>query len=201
MAEANATFSAGNASLYRVLRPFLITLFKLWYNPTIEGKLFIPEEGAAVIAGNHKHALDPVFVYASTKRTVRTLAKKELFKGVFGRFFHAIGSIPTDTDAEHNPDAFSVALEKLKEGNLINISPEAGRNYTSEVLLPFKYGAVVLTKRADCKLVPYAVTGDYKFRSKNLKITFIEPLDIKDLDIEDSNVLLFNTIKDLLAKD
>ena len=77
------------------------------------------------------------------------------------------------------------------------MSPEGTRNRTSEVLLPFKVGAVVMAQRANCKIVPYSVTGDYKFRSKNLKITFAPPLDVSELTVEDANSLLFNTVKDL----
>ena len=90
------------------------------------------------------------------------------------------------------------AVAYLKEGNLINVSPEAKRNYTDEILLPFKYGAVVMAKRTECKIVPYAITGDYKFRSKNLKIVFDKPLDISELSIEEANQLLYDKVKELL---
>ena len=186
---------------FQLLRPIIIPVFKLWYNPKIVGKEWIPDRGAAVVAGNHKHALDPLLVYICTKRTVHTLAKSELFSGLFGWFFKLIGSIPVDLEAKNNPDAFHTALGRLKTGSLINVSPEAERNFTNKTLLPFKYGAVVMTKRAGCQLVPYAITGDYKFRSKSLKITFLEPLDLTNLDIEKSNQLLFNTIKELLLKE
>jgi 1-acyl-sn-glycerol-3-phosphate acyltransferase len=81
------------------------------------------------------------------------------------------------------------------------VSPEAERNYTKEILLPFKFGAVVMTRRTNCKLIPYAITGDYKFRSKNLKITFRPSIEISDLDVDESNKLLFDTVKKLLIKE
>ena len=62
-----------NVILYKILRPIFTVIFKLYYNPTIINKEYIPKDGSAVIAGNHKHALDPILVDVCTKRVVHTL--------------------------------------------------------------------------------------------------------------------------------
>ena len=183
---------------YKALRPVFTFIFKTIYNPKIINKEYIPKDGAAVIAGNHKHALDPIFVDVCTKRVVHTLAKKDLHDGVFGWFFRAIGTIPVDLRAKHNKQSLVSAIEYLQNGALINVSPEAKRNYTEEILLPFKVGSVVMAQRTNCKIVPYSITGDYKFRSKNLKITFGKPLDVSNMTVDEANELLFNTVKQLL---
>lgn len=187
-----------NALLYKILRPFFSVLFKVYYNPTLVHKEYIPAEGAVVIAGNHKHALDPILVDVCTKRVIHTLAKKDLHDGIFGWFFRAIGTIPVDLRAERNPEALATAVEYLKMGKAINVSPEAKRNYTKEILLPFKFGAVVMAQRTNCKIVPYSIIGDYKFRSRNLTITFGEPLDVSEMTAEEANELLYHTVKNLL---
>ena len=186
--------------LYTLSKLILGMLFKLYYNPKIVGKEKIPNKGSIVIAGNHKHALDPILVDTCTKRVVHTLAKKDLHDGPFGWFFKAIGTIPVDLHAKHNKGALDSAIEYLNDGHLINLSPEAKRNYTDEILLPFKYGAVVMAQRSNSKIVPYSITGDYKFRSKNLKIVFGKPLDISKLSIEDANKLLYKKIKKLIIE-
>lgn len=186
------------ALLYRMMRPFFTFLFKIYYNPQIINKNYIPAEGAAVIAGNHKHALDPILVDVCTKRVVHTLAKKDLHDGFFGWFFKAIGTIPVDLHAAKNHESLEKAVEYLKNGALINVSPEAKRNFTTEILLPFKPGAVVMGIRTNSQVIPYAITGAYRFRSKNLKITFGKPLDVKDLPVEEANEQLFGTIKEML---
>ena len=183
---------------YRTIRGIFIHPFFMFFKPQIINKEYIPKEGACVIAGNHKHALDPILVDVSTKRIVHTLAKKDLHTGPMGWFFRAIGTIPVDLRAAHNKEALESAVEYIEEGNLINVSPEAKRNYTDEILLPFKYGAVLMAKRTGCKIVPYAITGEYKFRSKNLKIVFDKPLDISMLSIEEANQLLYDKVKELL---
>ena len=55
-----------------------------------------------------------------------------------------------------------------------------------------------MSKRTDCKIIHYAITGDYKFRSKNLKITFGEPLDTSNLTVDEANKLLYKKVKELL---
>ena len=114
--------------------------------------------------------------------------------------FKAAGTIPVDLHAKHNKNALNSAIDYLKEGRLINLSPEAKRNYTKEILLPFKYGAVVMAKRTNSKIIPYSITGDYYFRSKNLKIVFGEAIDISKLNIEEANQLLYNKVKELIIK-
>ena len=187
-----------NAFLYRILQPIFTIIFKIYYNPTIVNKEYIPINGRCVIAGNHKHALDPILVDVCTKRVVHTLAKKELHTGKFGFFFKAIGTIPVDLHAKHNKEALNSAIDFLNDGCLINLSPEAKRNYTKEILLPFKFGAVVMANRTNSKIIPYSITGDYKFRSKNLKIVFGNPLDISKLSIEEANELLYKKVKELI---
>ncbi len=189
-----------NPWLYRFIRPLAYGLMMFIYHPRIEGKEYIPTEGRCVIAGNHKHALDPILVDASTRRTVHTLAKKDLHDSALGWFFRALGTIPVDLRAAHNKAALDAAVEYLERGNLINLSPEGKRNFTDEILLPFKYGAVVMAKRTNCKVVPYAIVGDYKFRSKTLRIIYSEPMDFSQNTIEEANALLYERIKGLLLQ-
>ena len=186
--------------LYKITRIIFIWIFKIYYNPTIINKEYIPGRGCAVIAGNHKHALDPIFVDVCTNRVVHTLAKKDLHDGKFGWFFRTIGTIPVDLKAKHNKQSLLSAIDYLNKGTLINVSPEAKRNYTEEKLLPFKAGAVVMAQRANCKIIPYSITGDYKFRSKNLKITFGKPFDVGNMTVEQANDLLYSKVLKLITE-
>ena len=160
----------------------------------------IPKKGAVILAGNHKHALDPLLVDICTKRTVHALAKSELFKGPFGRFFKTIGAISVDLDAPGNPAAYEQARQVLADDGVVNISPEAARNYTDQLLLPFKSGAVRLARQADCAIIPYCIKGEYSFRSKDLRIVFGDPIEIKTDDVEEANGLLYQAIEKLLLE-
>ena len=188
-----------NPILYKILKPIFKFIFITWFNPTIVNKEYIPKDGSCVIAGNHKHILDPIIVDVSTKRVIHTLAKKDLHDGLFGWFFRGVGTIPVDTKNKQNKEALKTAVEYLNDGYLINVSPEGKINKTDELLLPFKFGAVVMAKRANCKIVPYSITGDYKFRSKNLKIVYGKPFDVSKLSVEEANELLYKKIKKLIV--
>lgn len=190
-----------NPLLYKIIRTIFYVPFMAVYRPKIVNQSLIPKEGRAVLAGNHKHALDPILVDCCTNRTVHTLAKKDLHDGIFGWLFRGVGTIPVDLHAAHNPAALDQSVAYLKNDCMINVSPEARRNYTDEILLPFKYGAVVMAKRAQSRIIPYAITGDYRIRSRNLRIRFGEPLDVGNLTVEEANTLLYNTVKELLIQE
>ena len=189
-----------NNYIYKIFRIIFLPIFKLIFRPQIVNKHYIPKEGKAIIAGNHKHALDPILVDTCTNRVVHTLAKKDLHDGIFGFFFRAVGTIPVDLKSTTNKNASNAAIDKLNEGNLINLSPEAKRNFTNELLLPFKYGAVSMAKKTNSKIIPYSITGEYKLFSKNLKIVYGKPIDVSNMNIEEANEKLYNSIKELLVK-
>ena len=185
--------------IYQILRFIFTPLFKGYFHPTIIGKEKIVD-GRLLLVGNHKHALDPLLVDVCTKRTVHALAKSELFVGPFKYFFKGIGAIPVDLDAKSNPEALHKAIEYLKEDALVNVSPEAERNYTDKILLPFKTGAVRMAKQTGCRILPYCIVGDYRFNSKNLKIVFGDYLEFKDEDVDRANEILFEKVKELLLE-
>ena len=186
--------------LYKVLRFIFTPFFKWYFHPVIIGAEKVPKEGAIILAGNHKHALDPILVDVTTKRCVHALAKSELFDGPFGFFFKNIGSIPVYLEAKSNPEALKSAIETLKEGRVINVSPEAERNYTNEILLPFKKGAIKMSKESGAKILPYCIVGEYKFHSDSLKIVYGDALDITDTEFEKANEILFESVKKLLLE-
>ncbi len=189
-----------NDSIYQFCRMIITPVFRIFYHPEVIGAEKIPVEGMIILAGNHKHALDPILVDICTKRTVHALAKSELFKGFFGPFFKAIGAISVDLDASKNPEAYERAKEVLHDGGVINISPEAARNYTDQLLLPFKSGAVRLAMETGSMIIPYCIKGDYRFRSSDLKIVYGQALEIKDMDVEKANQLLYRAIEKLLME-
>ena len=191
-------FKMKNTFFYRLIRFIFKPIFKFIYRPKIIGSENIPTADSAVIAGNHKHALDPILIDICTDRIVRTLAKKELHDGPFGFLFRAVGSIPVDLHSKENKAALVSAIDVLNNGGVINVSPEAKRNYTNELLLPFKYGAVSMSQKTNSPIVPYAIAGDYKLFSKNLTVIFGAPFYVGDTPLCDANKELYNRILNLL---
>ncbi len=182
---------------YKGLKPILGPIFKFYYKPKIYNKEVIPKEGPIIIVGNHKHMMDQCSVIVSTKRVVHYMAKKEYFDGKFACFFKITGCIRVDRSI-HDEEAKSLAIEVLENGGAIGLFPEGTRNKTKEFLLPFKFGAVSMAQKTGATLVPFGVTGDYKFRSKNLKVRFGKPFKVGDMSLEEANQKLYDEIGSLM---
>ena len=188
-----------NLFLYYLIKPILLVVAKIIFNPKIIGRENIPKKDGCVIACNHIHAFDPAILIYSTKRIVHFIAKKELFEGKMKAFYLSWGAIPVDRDKK-NPLALAVAEEYLKNNSVIGIFPEGTRN-KEKGLLPFKFGAVKMAKSSGVKIVPCVITGKYKVFKSNLKVVFGEAIDISGMDLEKANELLRNKMLEMLEEE
>ena len=57
-----------------------------------------------------------------------------------------------------------------------------------------------MASKTDATIVPFGVTGEYKFRSKDLVIRFGEPFKIGDMTLEEANEKLRNEVGKLMQK-
>lgn len=185
---------------YRFYKAVLGVVFKLYYRPKSENKGVIPKDGPIIICGNHLHILDQCLPIMCTKRMVHYMAKKEYFDGKYAWFFKAVGCISVNRQI-HDTDAKNAALDILKNGYALGIFPEGTRNKTNEPLLPFKMGAVSMAQKTGATIVPFAITGKYKFWHNNLKVTFLEPFKVgPDDNLEEVNERLRNMILEVVEK-
>lgn len=185
---------------YSLLTPIMRVLFRFYYNPKIINKEVIPKEGPILIVGNHKHIYDQCLTIMATKRVIHYMAKKEYFDGKMAWFFKLVGCIPVDRSIkDHN--ATEKALKVLNSGGAIGLFPEGTRNKTKDVfLLPFKFGTVSMAKKTNATIIPFGLTGDYKFRSKNLTIRYGTPFKVGDMDLEDANKKLYEEVEKLMRE-
>lgn len=185
---------------YSLLTPIMRVLFKLYYNPKIINKEVIPKEGPILIVGNHKHIYDQCLTIMATKRVIHYMAKKEYFDGKMAWFFKLVGCIPVDRSIkDHN--ATEKALKVLNNNGAIGLFPEGTRNKTKDVfLLPFKFGTVSMAKKTNATIIPFGLTGDYKFRSKNLTIRYGTPFKVGEMDLEDANKKLYEEVEKLMRE-
>ena len=182
---------------YTILKNILKIPYKLWYNPKIIGKENIPKTGSILICANHKHVMDQCAILISTKRMVHYLAKKEYFDSKFAWFFKLAGCIPVNRSIK-DTKAKEHAIELLSQGYAVGLFPEGTRNRTKEFLLPFKYGAVSMAKKTNAYIIPVGITGEYKFRSKNLVTRIGKPFKVDDLSLEEANIKLKDEISKLI---
>ncbi len=184
---------------YKFLTPFMRPLFKFFYTPKIIGAENIPQDCALVIAGNHKHVYDQCLTIMATKRVIHYMAKKEYFEGKLAPFFRLVGCIPVDRSRKDFSSAMS-AMRVLKDGGAIGIFPEGTRNKTEDFLLRFKTGAVSMAKKSDAYILPFGLTGDWKFRSKNLTVRFGKPFKVGDMTVEEANRKLYHEVESLMLE-
>ena len=51
-----------------------------------------------------------------------------------------------------------------------------------------------MAKETNATIVPFAITGKYKFINNNLTVTFFKPFKVDNMSLEEANEKLRNTI-------
>lgn len=132
-----------------------------WHNPLwlrTKGAENLAQDAGFLLAANHTSWWDPILLSASLGRPVHWMAKQELMRGAFGKwFFQGGGCIPVDRD-KRNPHAMDAAIQALRDGQIIGIFPE-GTRYVGE-LGPAKTGVARLALQAGVPIVPAGVLTD-----------------------------------------
>ena len=57
-----------------------------------------------------------------------------------------------------------------------------------------------MAKKTNATIVPFGITGDYEFRSKNLTVRFGTPFKVGDMTLEEANEKLYNEIGSLMKE-
>ncbi|MEJ8633561.1 lysophospholipid acyltransferase family protein [Streptomyces sp. NPDC006475] len=166
---------------YVILGPLLRLLFR----PRIEGLEHIPEDGAAIVAGNHLSFSDHFLMPAIIKRRITFLAKAEYFTGpgLKGRltaaFFRSAGQIPVDRSGkEAGQAAIREGLGVLSKGELLGIYPEGTRSHDGK-LYKGKVGVAVMALRAGVPVVPCAMVGTFEIQPPGQKLPKIKQVTVR----------------------
>lgn len=171
---------------YHLLKHVILgPLLRLLFRPRIEGLENIPEDGAAIIAGNHLSFSDHFLMPAILKRRITFLAKAEYFTGpgVKGRltaaFFRSAGQIPVDRSGK---DAGQAALREglgvLSKGELLGIYPEGTRSHDGR-LYKGKVGVAAMALGAAVPVVPCAMVGTFEIQPPGQKLPKIRRVTIR----------------------
>ncbi|MEU5435356.1 lysophospholipid acyltransferase family protein [Streptomyces sp. NPDC020719] len=202
--------------LYYVLKYVLLgPLLRLLFRPRIEGLEHIPQEGPAIVAGNHLSFSDHFLMPVMLKRRITFLAKQEYFTGpgIKGRltaaFFRAIGQIPVDRSGkEAGQAAIREGLGVLAKDELLGIYPEGTRSHDGR-LYKGKVGVAVMALRAQVPVIPCAMVGTFEIqppgqvvpRIRRVTIRFGEPLDFsRYLGMENEKAILRAVTDELMYK-
>ncbi len=184
-----------------IARPIVRVFIKLWYHPTVVGLENVPKKGRIVLAGNHTNDMDSVMMVGIVPyRVLHFLAKDSLLKGAKKLIFKGMGIIPVNRSI-HDKNALNNAINALNEDKSIAIFPEGTINRTEDIIMPFKIGAVKMASETNSEIVPFIITGEYRFRSKDLKIEFLKPIKIpKKEDLTEYNEKLMKIVSKKLEE-
>ena len=182
--------------LYKITKPIINLFIKITFRPKYIGLENIPHNGKFVLAGNHTNILDPLLIMSSTKHIIHFLAKDSLYKGFKGFIFKNMGIIPVNRKI-HDKEALSSAINFLNNGASIGIFPEGTINKTSDIIMPFKIGAVKMAYETDSYIVPFTITGKFKIFN-NLRIEFFKPYKISSDNLTLENEKLMSIISNSL---
>jgi len=134
-------------------RVYLVGLFR------VEGMENVPRTGAMIVCPNHFGTLDPPMVPAFLPRgDTWNMAKSEYFKKAWMRWlFTAYRAFPV---VRHTADRVALrrSFDLLKAGQVLIMYPE-GTRVEAGVLSKPEPGAGFIAQKADCPVLPVAVTG------------------------------------------
>ena len=134
-------------------RVYLVGLFR------VEGMENVPRTGAMIVCPNHFGTLDPPMVPAFLPRgDTWNMAKSEYFKKAWMRWlFTAYRAFPV---VRHTADRVALrrSFDLLTAGQVLIMYPE-GTRVEAGVLSKPEPGAGFIAQKADCPVLPVAVTG------------------------------------------
>jgi len=132
------------------------------------GEENIPERGGAVVAINHTSYVDflPAALAVHRRhRRLRFMIKAEMQQvKVVNFLIQRTKTIPVDREA--GAGAYAVAVQRLREGELVGVYPEATISRSFE-LKEFKTGAARMAVQAGVPIVPLIVWGAQRTWTKD----------------------------------
>ncbi len=174
--------SNNNYRFYNFITCIVRFAGNIWFGGKVIGKENIPQKGKCILAGNHVSDFDAYLLFSSTKRPIHILGKIELFQGPFAWLFKKMHLIPVDRSTK-NPEAIEKGISILLEDKILGIFPE-GTYHKNDLLLPFKPGVINFAEKTNSPIIPFAIIGEFKFRSKPIikigKPLYLEKIKTKD---------------------
>ena len=161
----------------------LIGIMRIWFainfKVEIVGKENIPAEGNAIICANHYSNYDPFAAAIYLDRLPRYLGKKELFENkILAYLLNEVRVIPLDRKAAMDMKAVKSAMKVLKNGEILGIFAEGTRVKEGQQV-DAKGGVALFAMKGNANVIPCAISGKYKFRSK-ITVEYGKPLTLEE---------------------
>ncbi len=138
---------------------FLIRIIVFLFTSTkVTGKKNLPKKGALLVVANHLSLADPPLLGACLSRKAIFMAKEELFRSKFLRYFiRGFGAFPVHR-GQLDRKSFRRAEKVLERDFVLVMFPEATRS--KDARLQFAYpGSAMIALRSSTPILPVGITG------------------------------------------
>lgn len=162
-------------NLLRVLEKMLIRTFLPYER---HGNLSRYNEGGLIIIGNHYAVLDVCFPLYVTDKPIHFMAKSQLFKRGFMKWFTKKCQCVEAKRDGSDVQAIKDSMRILKNEGVIALFPEGTRNRSYGELLPFHSGAAALSIKTKTPIVPIAKITKLKFLRKT-HVIYGDPIEFR----------------------
>ncbi len=161
---------------------FLRAIEKIIIRPFLpyerHGNLSRYNDGSLLIIGNHYSVLDVCFPLYVTKKPVHFMAKSELFRHGFMKWFTKKCQCVQAKRDGSDVQAIKDSMRILKNDGVIAIFPEGTRNHSYGELLPFHSGAAALSIKTRTPIVPIAKITRLKLFRKT-HVIYGDPIEFR----------------------
>ena len=152
---------------WRKLFQFIIThifymiRLKVVYRMEVHGLENVPKDNSYIVAPNHLSTLDPPMVASFLPRPVAFMAKKELFKNPFMRWWlNWLGSFAVDRE-NLSVSTIRTVLTIKKTDWVFGIFPQ-GKRQDPGIISDITKGFASLAKTTKCDILPIGIIGTEK---------------------------------------
>lgn len=159
-----------DSKTYDKLRPLGASIINKLYKIEYVGIENVPKEGGFILASNHMHALDPVFIGLGMKeRQLHFMGKKELFENPIAKsFLTKLNGFPIVRGGA-DTQALDYAIRVVKEGHILGIFPEGTRSKDYKPARA-KSGIGLIAKETKADILPVSIYNRDEMK-KGTKIT------------------------------
>ena len=195
-----------------VVMAFYVVLFIAGVKRKVIGRENIPTDEPILYISNHRSYFDIPIAYVSLPTLTGFMAKKEIGRiPILRTWMRFLQCLFLDRgNIRQGMKTILQAIDQVKAGYSIFISPEGTRNHGKE-MLPFKEGSFKVAEKTGCAIIPVALTNtdeifeNHAPRVKATKviIEFNKPIYPNQLDKEDKKRLgsyVQDIIKEMLDK-
>lgn len=195
-----------------VSRAFSMLLFICGVKKTVIGVENVPKNEPVLYIANHRSYFDIAVAYATIPTLTGFIAKKEIAKvPILRTWMRFLQCLFLDrSNIKQGFETILKAIDQVKAGYSIFISPEGTRNHGKE-LLPFHEGSFKVAQKTGCAIVPVSISNAdavYEnhrpwIRSAHVIIEYGKAIYVKDLPKEQQKFIgsyVQGIIRDTLEK-